>query len=426
MMDTQDYIDLIDPTKPINPPATKTAPKPTSESVRVNFAAGKNALQSLLGLIGGLSSAGLSSLALTGISFTSSALITATDNALAALGKLQAQISLKQDALGFTAQDVAAKNTAGGYAGLDSGGYISITQLPDAIIHTLKFKGTFNGTIITSPDSSLNGLSAIPAASSSNEGFFFISIGSFTAFSTSYITGDWAISVGTSWQKIDNTDAISSFNGRLGAITLLDTDVLPLIPDASTTVKGLALLAGDSDAITGTNSTKSVTSHALAAKLADWLTNTLNATYAALSGATFTGAVVFSDQSVTQANISDCGVTVYAKGTISSTSTVTFNHTQGHIQTMTCGGAYTLTWAFSNFPPTGNRGYILVKATNMGAGTLAFSSTINWKLKNDTYTTTFSTYLTDRGGETALKAAGIDEFMFWSDDAGTTVYGVLL
>jgi hypothetical protein len=62
----------------------------------------------------------------------------------------------------------------------------------------------------------------------------------------------------------------------------------------------------------------------------------------------------------------------------------------------------------------------------MGAGTLAFSSTINWKLKNDTYTTTFSTYLTDRGGETVLKAAGIDEFMFWSDDAGTTVYGVLL
>jgi len=41
--------------------------------------------------------------------------------------------------------------------------------------------------------------------------------------------GDWAIFDGTVWRKVDNTDAISSFNGRTGAITLLDTDVLPLL-----------------------------------------------------------------------------------------------------------------------------------------------------------------------------------------------------
>jgi len=41
--------------------------------------------------------------------------------------------------------------------------------------------------------------------------------------------GDWAIFDGTVWRKVDNTDSISSFNGRTGAITLLDTDVLPLL-----------------------------------------------------------------------------------------------------------------------------------------------------------------------------------------------------
>jgi hypothetical protein len=41
--------------------------------------------------------------------------------------------------------------------------------------------------------------------------------------------GDWAIFDGTVWRKVDNTDAISSFNGRTGAISLLNTDVLPLL-----------------------------------------------------------------------------------------------------------------------------------------------------------------------------------------------------
>ncbi len=148
--------------------------------------------------------------------------------------------------------------------------------------------------------------------------------------------------------------------------------------------------------------------------------------YAALAGATFTGAVILSDQNLSRANMVDCAAVTLAKGTINATGTVTFDYTAGSVQTLTCGGAYTLTWAFSNWPPTGNKGFIEVQATNMGLGTLAFSGTVNWKQKNDTYTTTFGTYLTDRGGETALKSSGLDTFLFWSQDAGTTIYGTLL
>ena len=58
---------------------------------------------------------------------------------------------------------------------------------------------------------------------------------------------------------------------------------------------------------------------------------------------------------------------------------------------------------------------------------LTFSQTqpINWKLSNDSYTTSFSNYLSDRGGELQLKTAGLDTFYFWSDD-GVNIYGKLV
>lgn len=141
------------------------------------------------------------------------------------LQKLQGNINAKQAELGFTPEDAAYRNSPDGYAGLDSSGHVYISQLPDSILHTLKFKGVFNGSSITSGDTALNGLSAIPAASSANEGNFIIATGSFTAYGIGYITGDWLISIGTSWQKIDNTDSLSSWNGRLGAVFLLATDI---------------------------------------------------------------------------------------------------------------------------------------------------------------------------------------------------------
>lgn len=61
--------------------------------------------------------------------------------------------------------------------------------------------------------------------------------------------GDWAIFDGTVWRKVDNTDAISSFNGRTGAISLLDTDVtsaLGFTPVSSlnSSLTGLTTLTG--------------------------------------------------------------------------------------------------------------------------------------------------------------------------------------
>lgn len=176
----------------------------------------------------------------------------------------------------------------------------------------------------------------------------------------------------------------------------------------------------------GTNTGDQTSIVGITGTIAQFNTAVTDADLAILGANTFTGAQIYSDQTNSRAMFIDCGIVTLDKGSIGSTSTVTFDYTAGSVQSFTCGGAFTLTLAFSNWPPTGNKGFIEVQTTNMGLGTLAFSGTVNWKQKNDTYTTTFGTYLTDRGGETALKSSGLDTFLFWSKDAGTTVYGVML
>lgn len=118
-------------------------------------------------------------------------------------------------------------------------------------------------------------------------------------------------------------------------------------------------------------------------------------------------------------------IVINALGTKSTTQTVTLDYTLGNVHTVTCSGTPTLTLAFSSWPGAGLKGFFELVGTNMGLATWVFP-TIQWKKIDDTFTTTFSTYLTDRAGETALKTSGVDRFLFWSDDSGITVYGILI
>ena len=121
------------------------------------------------------------------------------------------------------------KGAASGVAPLNSSSKIDATYLPDSVLGNLKFKGTWNANtnVITSADPALNG-QPIPAASSGNEGYYFI-VATAGATSVSGITdwkvGDWCLSIGTAYQKIDNTDAVSSVNGQTGAVVLGSDDV---------------------------------------------------------------------------------------------------------------------------------------------------------------------------------------------------------
>lgn len=130
----------------------------------------------------------------------------------------------------------------GGIATLDGNGKVPLSQINDALIGNVNFKGLYNGTIITSsPDPALVG-QPLPTAATGNKGWYFIATTTFTNGGNNYTTGDWIISNATQWDKVDNTDAVSSVNGMTGVISLGVSDIIGL-------TTALNLKANDADVI---------------------------------------------------------------------------------------------------------------------------------------------------------------------------------
>ncbi|MCL1937585.1 MAG: hypothetical protein FWF52_04215, partial [Candidatus Azobacteroides sp.] len=140
-------------------------------------------------------------------------------------------------------EDKAAKGVAGGYASLDSGGKIPLSQLSDAILGQLIYGGVFSGASATLSANAKTKLGTTSAAITltndttavtgykANEGIFYIASASGAFASVSFETGDWLISTGAGWKKIDNTDAVTGVKGnaessyRIGNINLTKADI---------------------------------------------------------------------------------------------------------------------------------------------------------------------------------------------------------
>jgi hypothetical protein len=140
-------------------------------------------------------------------------------------------VTASQVGLGSVTNDPQVKRTemgvASGVATLDTGGKVPFAQLPDAVLGQVHYKGTylFGANQITSADSTLNG-AALPAAAAANVGWYFIVQDSGVLNTKVFNTGDWLISNGAAgWDKVDNTDQVSSVAGRQGAVVLTTDDV---------------------------------------------------------------------------------------------------------------------------------------------------------------------------------------------------------
>lgn len=151
---------------------------------------------------------------LTGLSANNSA-ITAADSILTALGKAQGQINAKENS--------ANKSQANGYASLDATGKVPLSEIPSSILGAAIYQSSWNATTNTP---------TIPAASGSNKGWYYVvSVAGTTSVSgiNDWKLGDWIISNGTAWEKVDNTDALLSWNNRTGA-------VVPQLGDYTTSI----------------------------------------------------------------------------------------------------------------------------------------------------------------------------------------------
>ena len=103
-----------------------------------------------------------------------------------------------------------------GVATLDAGGKVPTSQIPQ--MGDLNYQGTWNASTNT------------PTLTSSvgTKGYYYVvSVSGSTNLNgiTDWVVGDWAVFNGSVWQKIDNTDAVTSVNGYTGTVVLTYTDV---------------------------------------------------------------------------------------------------------------------------------------------------------------------------------------------------------
>jgi hypothetical protein len=111
------------------------------------------------------------------------------------------------------------RGEANGLASLDGDGTIPVSELPSAVLGTIQYQGVWDANT-NSP--------AIPAASTGNKGHYYrVSTAGATEIDgeSSWSVGDWIVSNGVTWDKIDNSETVASVAGRTGAVTLDKSDV---------------------------------------------------------------------------------------------------------------------------------------------------------------------------------------------------------
>lgn len=120
---------------------------------------------------------------------------------------------------------ISKKGAPNGYVPLNAGAKISETYLPDSITGQVSYQGVWNPNTNT-PQLDLN-------PDSSTKGDYYIVTNSGTFNSIEYLVGDWIISDGSSWSKVDNTDSVTSVFGRLGNILPIESDYESFYPKLS-------------------------------------------------------------------------------------------------------------------------------------------------------------------------------------------------
>jgi hypothetical protein len=139
-----------------------------------------------------------------------------------------------------------------GVATLDAAGKVPASQIP--LQGDLNYQGTWNATTNT------------PTLTSSvgTKGYYYVvDVAGTTNLNgiTDWQIGDWAIFNGSVWQKVDNTDAVTSVNGLVGTVVLTTTNIAEGTNEYFTTARARASISAGTG-ISYDNSTGVVTNSA--------------------------------------------------------------------------------------------------------------------------------------------------------------------
>jgi hypothetical protein len=123
-----------------------------------------------------------------------------------------------------------------GVATLDSGGKVPVSELPAAVLGALSYQGTWNANTNTPTLASGVGVKGY---------YYVVSTAGTTNLDgvTDWQIGDWAVYNGTAWQKVDNTETVTSVNGQVGTVILTASSV-GAVPTTRTITAGTGLTGG--------------------------------------------------------------------------------------------------------------------------------------------------------------------------------------
>lgn len=153
------------------------------------------------------------------------------DSEKSAVGHGHAGTEITFTGAGITATNVQAainevygqKGAVNGLASLDGSGKLTASQLPTSV---MKYKGAWNAST-NSP--------TLAAGAGDNGDFYRVSVAGTQNLgegSTSFAVGDSVIYNGSIWQKIDNTETVTSVNSQTGAVNLTATNI-PFSPSGN-------------------------------------------------------------------------------------------------------------------------------------------------------------------------------------------------
>ena len=104
---------------------------------------------------------------------------------------------------------------AGNYAHLNENGKIPLEELDDSLLGNLQFQGLWDA---------LNNNPQLPLVPEKQGQYWVVSTAG-ERFGLSFNTGDWIVATNNSWQKVDNSDSVTSVNGKIGNVILTSKDI---------------------------------------------------------------------------------------------------------------------------------------------------------------------------------------------------------